>query len=173
MNKPSFEQSVEPLAAHLQKVAPHFPYPATPNIVAGVKQHLAAPKLQAVQSSRRLAWTMLVAGLAVVALLALPPVRAAIFDVLRQGVVRIFLLEPLATSTPLVTITPAASAESPAWVSPQSFLATPRPSATPISSIQVLMGVDTPAAPPVQPTLTGRPSPLPPAMGNKGGQIGP
>jgi hypothetical protein len=51
---------------------------------------------------------------------------------LRLGAVRIFLIE--STTTPLLTITPAASAEATTSASPQPFQATPRPSATPISS---------------------------------------
>jgi hypothetical protein len=77
----------------------------------------------------------MIAAVAIVILLALPPVRTVVFEAVRQGVIRVFLLEPLPTATPLLTITPAASAELPTSASPQSSIATPRPSATPIVSM--------------------------------------
>jgi hypothetical protein len=133
MNEQLIEQPSGPMEMRLAIIARGFPYPATPDIASSVKQQLAAPSSQPVPQPRRLAWTVTIAALAVIVLLTLPPVRTTVVEVLRRGVVRIFLLEPLATSTPLLTTTPAASAEATISVSPQSFQSTPHPSATPIS----------------------------------------
>ncbi len=146
MNKQSMEQSINRLEARLGKAAQNFPYPSTPDIANDVKQRLAANSRQLGLHSRRLAWTMMALALALVLLLAVPPVRATVFEMVRQGVVQVFLLEPLPTTTPLLlTITPVVSAEAPATASPSSMI-TPRPSATPISSVVGLTQKATPAA---------------------------
>jgi len=146
MNKQFIEQPMDQFEARLAKVTRDFPYPPTPNIAGRVRQELVAKLAPPIQPSwRRLAWTMMALALALVLLLAVPPVRAAVFEAVRQGVVRVFLLEPLPTTTPLLlTITPVVSAEAPATASPSSFI-TPNPVATPISSVPRLTHEATPA----------------------------
>jgi len=164
MNKQAPEQVLDQLETHLVQVAHDFAYPATPNIGTGVRQRLAGRSPQSGRPARRLAWTVLVAALAMLILLAMPPVRTTVLTALQQGLVRIFLLEPLATSTPLVTITPAASAESTS-IRPQSFLATPRPPATPISARQNTAGqITTPVETPLQVSRPARPPTRPPIL---------
>ena len=124
------------LEMQLERVAPSFPYPSTPDIAGRVKRQLAKKPAYAGLPTRRLAWGMTVVVLAMVMLLSVPAVRATVLETLRQSPLRVFLFEPFPTPTPLVTITPSVSVEAPLRLSsPQPAEATPRPSATPISSI--------------------------------------
>ena len=112
----------------LEQAARAFRYPPAPDVTSAVLRELA-PGL------RRAAWRrMAVAGLAVVALLlaailAVPPVRAAVLEWIRIGAVRIFLVQPAATPTP--TLLPGATAEPTRPVEP-----TP----TPLASVLDLAG---------------------------------
>jgi hypothetical protein len=139
MNKHTLEPSSRVLEARLTSAAHEFAYPATPNIAKRVKQQLTTPAAQTTRPSRRLAWVTTIVGVILVALLLIPPVRTVIFEVVRQGVVRVFLLEPI----PTLTITPMVSAEAPATASPSS-LATPRLSTA--SMVAVVDIIATPVA---------------------------
>ncbi len=161
MNTPDvMEQSIGPLETQLQNTAQNFSYPPTPNLSRSVGEQLAARRAQPALPVRRLAWTMMLVVLGLGMLVAASPTRTVVVEILRQGAVRVFLLEPLPSSTPLFTMTPgpAVSAEAPRLASPQSLLTTPYPSATPISigSAESVMGSLEPAT---QVTL---PAQLPP-----------
>jgi len=151
------EQSLRLLEGQLEHIAGDFPYPPTPNIAGAIEPQLAQKPAAPLQPSRRLTWGVMAAALIVIILLALPPVRTVVFQVVYQGIVRVFLLEPLPTATPLLTITPAASVVSPTGVTPQSSIATPRPSATPIASMRPLSKKTAPAKPRLQMTAPPHP----------------
>jgi hypothetical protein len=158
MNTPDvMEQSIGPLETQLQNTAQTFNYPPTPNLSAGVRQQLAVRRAQRIFPTRRLAWAMMLVVLGLGILMAASPVRTTVVEVLRQGAIRVFLLEPLPNSTPLLTMTPgpAVSAEAPRLASPQSLLTTPYPSATPISARNGEK-LTAPAAPTTQVTLPAR-----------------
>ena len=137
MNRYPIKQAAGSLEARLQQAARDLPYPPTPDLAKPVNQQLAArPNQIGRRSTRRLALTIMAAAMIVAILLAVPSVRAAIVDMVYQGMVQVFLSEPSPTTTPLFTITPAASAEASATAGPSSWI-TPRPSATPISAASI------------------------------------
>ena len=103
MNGPSLENWEN----RILSAAHELPYPPTPDIAWRLVQRRSLRSL----AYRRAGWA---AAILVVLLLAtillVPPVRAAILDFLQIGAVRIFLVEPTATSTPTqgpLTLTPA------------------------------------------------------------------
>jgi len=155
------EQPIGPLETQLQNTAQTFNYPLTPNLAGSVQKQLAARHVQPARPARQLAWAiMILVVLGLGMLIAASPARTVVVEVLRQGAVRVFLLEPLPSSTPLLTMTPgpAVSAEAPRLASPQSLLTTPYPSATPVS-VRDAERVLEPLEPATQVTL---PAQLPP-----------
>lgn len=110
--------------ARLRDAARAFPYPPTPNIAGAVWAQLAeeAGQKAGLRVSRRLVWAALIVLLILGGLLAVPQVRAALVEYLQIGAIRIFLVEPTPTSTPL----PSTS--------------TPQPTATPLASLLDLAG---------------------------------
>jgi hypothetical protein len=83
---------------------------------------------------RRLAWVVVVALVILVGLMAVPQVRAAVFEILRIGAVRIVPPGPPPPATQTVpTFAPASPAP----------IVTPSPSATPLSSVLDLAGETT------------------------------
>lgn len=135
MNSQTIEQPTGLLEIQLENAARTFAYPRTPDIAGHVKQQLATTPAQSGSRPRRLTWTITLASMAMVLLLTLMSVQTTVVEILRTGVVRIFLTEPVATTTPLLTVTPTASAEATTNASPQPAQTIPRPSATPISSV--------------------------------------
>jgi len=117
MSQHPIEQPIEGLEARLRQAGRDLVYPPTPQLAgAGPSQRAARPV-----RARRLAWGAIMALLlGMVVLLAVPPVRAAVLDLLRLGAVRIFLVEPTPSAT-----RPAATA---------------RPTATPLASLLDLAG---------------------------------
>jgi hypothetical protein len=122
---------------NLLAVARALPYPPTPDVRATVIARLGAPagaRRPVPARPVRLAW-VLAATLVVVALLALlavPSVRAVVLDFLQIGAVRIFVsptIEPTLNRTPVATGTPAA--------------VTATPSPTPLLSVLDLAGQTT------------------------------
>lgn len=101
--------------AALQETAASFPYPPTPDVVAGVRQRLAAPPPHwsrlvvpsAPRTRRRWAAAILLLLLAGT-LLVVPPVRAALVAFFRAGAITIFVGEPTPTlaSTQVPSMTP-------------------------------------------------------------------
>ena len=114
MNKQTIEPVASLLETRLTTAAREFAYPSTPDIAGRVKVQLAGAVAQPVRPVRRLAWTLAAVALALVLVLALPPVRTVVWQAVRQGAAQVFQLEFGPTATPLVTITPAVSAEAPA-----------------------------------------------------------
>lgn len=130
------QPTIARLEMQLERVAPSFPYPPTPDVAGRVKYQLATKPTCPGLPTRRLVWGVAVVVLAMAILLSVPTFRATVLGVLRQSPLRVFLFEPFPTSTPLVTITPSVSVEAPLRLnSPQPSKATPHPSATPISSL--------------------------------------
>lgn len=101
--------------AALQETAASFPYPPTPDVVAGVRRRLAAPPPHwsrlvvpsAPRTRRRWAAAILLLLLAGT-LLVVPPVRAALVAFFRAGAITIFVGEPTPTlaSTQVPSMTP-------------------------------------------------------------------
>lgn len=101
MNEPALEH----LETRLKETAAAFEYPPTPDIAAGVRRRLAAPK-SGIQSARRWAVAAAIALLiCLLAITAVPPARAALLKFLQIGAVRINLLPesqaPLSEPQPL------------------------------------------------------------------------
>jgi len=138
MNKQPFEHSAmpeEPLETRLRNVARSFPYPATPDVAASVRQQLAEP-VHPVQSRRRLVWVVVALLVVIVCvLLTAPEVRAAVVNLLRIGGVIIVPEAPTVSPTSqLPTLKPEQSV---------TATDTPRPSATAIQSLLDLAGETT------------------------------
>jgi len=107
-----------------------FPYPATPDIAASVRRRLGREGYRRpVTPARRLAWALAVAALVAGGLLSVPQVRAAVADMLRIGVINIFL-GPTPTPTQLPTGTPGPT--------PATPVPTAAPSATPMPLASIL-----------------------------------
>jgi hypothetical protein len=130
MSQPGVEQPQQ-LETQLIRAAGQFPYPATPDLAGRIRSMAQPAPTGRIRS--RLAWAAL--GLVIVAsaLLAVPPVRAAVLEVLRFGAVRIFLVEP----TPAPTLPPPAASTA------ARPTATPRPTPTPLASVLDLAGQTT------------------------------
>jgi hypothetical protein len=158
MNKQIMEPSPSPLETQLTIAAREFPYPSTPDIAGWVRPQLAGAAARPDRPARRLVWPLAAAALALILVLAVPPLRTVVWQAVRQGAVQVFQLESDPTATPLVTITPAVSAEAPATASPVS-LTTPRPLATPAAAL-MLFQPNTPAASSRQ--VSPLPAPRPP-----------
>jgi hypothetical protein len=117
----------------VQALAATFVYPPTPGIAAMVRRRLSRPEPP--RARRRGVALALAAAVFIVALLAVPDVRAGLIEILRLGAVRIFLVPPTETPTPTPPpITPG--------VTP-SPTPTPRPTATPLASVLDLAGETT------------------------------
>lgn len=100
--------------AAVRKTAASFSYPPTPDIAAGVRQRLAKPGPR--RRPLALAYALLLLAL-LAGLLAVPPVRAALVNVIRAGAISIFVGEP--------TATPAAANEMPALATQLATVAEP------------------------------------------------
>ncbi|MCI0393871.1 MAG: DUF4367 domain-containing protein [Chloroflexi bacterium] len=122
--------------AHLRETAAQFSYPPTPDLAGAVQRRLAAgrERPRPARSPARLAWAALAVLLVLGLLLAVPQVRAAIFEFFQIGDIRIFPAEP--------TSTPAATPRRPAVMTSRPA-ATSRPSPTPRLSIDTLVGEST------------------------------
>jgi hypothetical protein len=94
-----------------------LPYPSTPDIASKVILRLTAAKTTTRPSPRTIRWQPLwVAGVGLALLLALwavPPVRAAILHFVQIGAVRIWLVEPTPTAQSLPQPTPSVATAQP------------------------------------------------------------
>jgi len=83
---------------HIQEIAGQMTYPPTPDLAATLARPVGA--LRPALSARR--WALAALGLLVViaALMAVPPVRAAVLEFIRIGAVRILVGEPTVTPVP-------------------------------------------------------------------------
>lgn len=102
MSQPSVEPPANRIEAQLQQAARHFHYPPTPDIAGEFGQQLTTskPKRSAPRVPRA-AWAALLALLILAGLLFVPQVRAAVVEFLQLGAVRIFLVEPTRTPSPV------------------------------------------------------------------------
>jgi len=85
---------LEMFAEQIRGLAAGFNYPPTPDIAAGSRPRRGRPARRP-----RLAWAMAIVLVIAAGLLAVPAVRAALVEIVKVGVVRIFIGGP--TPTPL------------------------------------------------------------------------
>lgn len=123
MNQQPFDHNplTEEQERRLQEVASAFTYPPTPDIAGNWKQ----ARRSRVPARRVLLWAAILLIVLLCSALTVPPVRAAILNLLRIGNVIIFPVEPTATPT----LSGTAS--------------TPAPATTPIRSLLDLAGETT------------------------------
>ena len=119
---------------HLRQMLDEFSYPPTPDIAGAVRRRLEQREARPVLLRRQLAWGVVIALVVLAGLMAVPQVRAAVFEILRIGAIRIV---PVA-STP--TATPTVPALAPTGTLPTI---TPTPAPTPLSSVLDLAGETT------------------------------
>lgn len=81
--------------SQVRQAARALPYPPTPDL-AGARARRSTPRLRLL---RRPGWALVVILALLAGLLAVPPVRAALREVLQIGAVRIWLVEPTPTPT--------------------------------------------------------------------------
>ena len=124
------QSPIEHWAARLQQTTDEFPYPPTPDVASIVRRRLEERRAHPVLYRRQLAWGVVIALVILAGLMAVPAVRAAVFEILRIGAVHIVP----ATSTPT---TPVVTPTSPGPAG------TPSPSPTPLSSVLDLAGETT------------------------------
>ena len=127
-------QPIEQWETRLRQIAEEFSYPPTPNIARTVRQRLEQTRTRPVLLPRQLAWFVMIALVILAGLMAVPQVRAAVFEILRIGAVRIVPF------TPTPTVTPAPPVFAPTGTTP---VATTSPSPTPLSSVLDLAGETT------------------------------
>lgn len=120
------EQMQEQMAVMLREMAVSFPYPPTPDIAGQVRRRLASPPRP---RQALLAWALAVLLIAVGLLLAVPQVRAAVFEMIRAGAITIFVGEPTPTAVPPTPVSEAGP------VIPPSATPTPPPLETAVSEI--------------------------------------
>lgn len=131
------------LERRLYEDARSFEYPPTPNIADSFPwTSLDLAGRQPVRGlSARLAWAVVIILVVMSGLLAVPPVRAQILEIIQIGAIRIFLGEPSATPTSLAT---AAAPSSGGTGSPAPLPTTaPQVTATPLASFLSLAGQTT------------------------------
>jgi len=94
------EQFFNEWEQRVRETAVSFPYPATPDVSRAVRQRLTTrpPRISAVR--RRAAWAVALVLLIIGGLLAVPPVRAAVWRIIRAGAITIFINEPAPTAVP-------------------------------------------------------------------------
>ncbi|MBE2222157.1 MAG: hypothetical protein IAF02_11480, partial [Anaerolineae bacterium] len=97
------DELTEKWSEQIAETAVSFPYPETPDIAGAVQQRLQPQPVP----SRTLRWAVALALFVVLlsaSLLAIPPVRAAVFEWLRIGAIEVFVVEDVS-----VVETPALS----------------------------------------------------------------
>jgi hypothetical protein len=101
----------DPFETRLKEMAQQFDYPATPPIAKAVMARIST-KPQPAVFSRRLAWSLTILFITIISLMAIPPVRAAVFEFIQIGIVRIFPATEEQTPIPetKTPLTPTSSA---------------------------------------------------------------
>ena len=102
------------LETQLRSIASRMEYPSTPDIAGSVAARLRVPPRPRFMN-RTFARSLVIAVVLLLSLLIIPPVRAAVFDFIQIGIVRIFRSEPAPAPPPQeipstmipVTATPA------------------------------------------------------------------
>jgi hypothetical protein len=92
------EQQHDAWEERIRDTARAFPYPPTPDLASRAARHPGIAARSERFPRRRLAQLVAVALLILAALMAVPPVRAAVFDALRIGAVRIIPVQPTAST---------------------------------------------------------------------------
>jgi hypothetical protein len=143
----SEQRPSDPLDDRLREAGARFKYPPTPDIARTVRRRLAAEGARpAGRGLRRSRWAPVAAAIAflLLALLAVPEVRAGIRAILRIGSVEIVLPTPtLRVPIPTGGPVPSATARSAQAASTAAPAPTPQPSATPMASLLDLAGETT------------------------------
>jgi hypothetical protein len=103
------DSSIDLFGERVGRLAVQLPYPATPNVLAGVRQR--GYRGPSPRTYRRLAGVVIALVLVAASALAVPQVRAAIAEFFQIGVVRIFPVAP--TLTPTATGTQTLPAPTP------------------------------------------------------------
>lgn len=143
---------LEHLETRLRQVADAFPYPTTPAVARAVRWRLEHASARPVRFRRYLAWGVVLALVILAGLMTVPQVRAAVFEILRIGAVRIVPVAPTPMVTPaaptIALANPAPIATPLSAIPPrsdgaQAVQATPSPSPTPLSSVLDLAGETT------------------------------
>ena len=135
------EQQHDRMEERLRSAAGSFRYPPTPDIAGEVTRRLTEQPARRRVRSWPVARSALIAVLVLGVLMAVPPVRAAVIEVIRIGAVRVFVDENPPTALPTTAPTQARPAATPTRptaptrvvavdVSPTAEL-TPAPTATP------------------------------------------
>lgn len=88
----------DPFETRLKEMAQKVDYPVTPPIAKAVMARISV-KPQSVLS-RKLSWSLTILLITVISLMAIPPVRAAVFEFIQIGIVRIFPVTEEHTPTP-------------------------------------------------------------------------
>ena len=152
----------DPFETRIQELAQKFPYPPTPRVDERVMAKLRArpiPRLGA----RRLAWGIAIVLALFAGLMTVPPVRAAVLEFIRIGIVRIF---PSPTSIPTNEV-PLAPTAFPGAMVPVT--ATPGPTTSALIPLleniagettleEARQAVDFPVALPTYPVDLGQPN---------------
>jgi hypothetical protein len=107
----------DPFETRLKELAQQFDYPVTPPITKAVMTRIAVKPHPPVLS-RKLAWSLAILLITVISLMAIPPVRAAVFEFIQIGIVRIFPRTEGHTPTPEIKmpLTPTSIATSSALI---------------------------------------------------------
>jgi hypothetical protein len=147
-----------PVENQLQQAGRDFIYPPTPDIAARALAQI--DRTRPIQDRRRarFAWAAGIIALVLIALLAVPPVRAQILEFLQFGAIRIFLSTPTPTPTLVPTQTLIPSTLTPA----PTLTPTPPPSLLDLSGVTTLekaqQGVNFPILLPTYPADIGPPA---------------
>ena len=89
----------------LQETARSYEYPPTPDIAHRAAGRLALPRPARPGPGRRYVWgTALILAVLLIAMLAVPPVRAAVLEFIQVGAMRIFFAPASTTVSPLTVI---------------------------------------------------------------------
>jgi hypothetical protein len=100
------EQLFDEWEQQVRETAVTFPYPATPDVASAVRQRLTKRAPRTGLARRRVAWAVALLVLIIGGLLAVPPVRAAVWRIIRAGAITIFVNEPTPTHVSPATAVP-------------------------------------------------------------------
>jgi hypothetical protein len=95
----------DPFETRLKELAQKLEYPTTPPIAKMVMARISV-KPQSPVFSRKLSWSLAILLITLISLMAIPPVRAAVFEFIQIGIVRIFPRTEEHTPTPEIKTPP-------------------------------------------------------------------
>lgn len=105
----------DPFETRLKELAQKLEYPTTPPITKAVMARISV-KPRTPVLSRKLSWSLAIVLITLISLMAIPPVRAAVFEFIQIGIVRIFPEEHTPTPEIKTPLTPASTATSSALI---------------------------------------------------------